>query len=255
MTRSQNLIQPAYDTIDLDEYRLQCQVVYSRRKTIQLVLKSADFLVIKAPLNIEPGVLAQLVTKRRKWLLKHIASLKACPYAEKPRFEDGSTHFFLGRPYSLCLQIASAKRFSRSQDRFMLSVPANNTAVAEELLYKFYASEAKQYFNQRLDDLWPAFRDRLAVIDPAGNWRTRPRPTLTVRRMKSRFGSMTANNKMTLNTELIRVAPRYIDYVILHELCHLKHMNHSKAYYALLETILPPWHTLKQELLRLLPLR
>ena len=254
MTKSQNLQQPNFPTLELDGHRLQYQVLYSRRKTIQLVLKTADFLVIKAPLNIEPGILVQLVSKRRKWLIKHIESLKVHPYAETPRFEDGSIHFFLGRPYLLNIQTASAKRFSRSHDRFLVSAPADKPHAAEELLYKFYTGEAKIFFNQRLDALWPEFCRCLSAIDPAGNWFERRQPNLTVRRMKSRFGSMTAQNKMTLNTELIRAPARHIDYVILHELCHLKHMNHSKDYYALLARVLPQWAALKHELLRLLPL-
>lgn len=254
MTKSQNLLQPVYPILELDGYRLQYQVVYSKRKTIQLVLKTADFMVIKAPLNIEPGVLVRLVSKRRKWLIKHIESLKEHPYAETPRFEDGSTHFFLGHPYLLCLQTASAKRFSRSHDRFLVSVPPDKPHAAEELLYKFYTGEAKTFFNQRLNELWPEFCEHLSDIDPSVKWHEHPRPTLVVRRMKSRFGSMTVQNKMTLNTELIRVSPGHIDYVIWHELCHLKYMNHSKEYYALLELVLPEWYELKRELLRMLPL-
>lgn len=254
MTKSQNLLQPAYPILELESHRLQYQVLYSQRKTVQLTLKAADFLVIKAPHNIETGTLVQLVSKQRKWLVKHIENLREHPYAETPRFEDGSTHFFLGCPYRLCLQTGSVKRFSRSHDRFLVSVPANNPHTAEELLYKFYTSEAKNFFNQRLNTLWPEFRHCLAATDPSGNWYQHQRPNLTIRRMKSRFGSMTAQNKMTLNTELIRVSVRYIDYVILHELCHLKYMNHSQNYYALLKQVAPQWPELKQELLRLLPL-
>lgn len=254
MTKAKNLLPPAAPMLEINGHRLQYQVQYSKRKTIQMILKTADLLVIKAPYNIETAVLVQMVRKRRKWLGKHIENLKAFPYAEVPRFDDGSTHFFLGRPHCLSLQTASAKRFSYMPGRMLVSVPPTEPQATEELLYKFYTSEAKVFFKQRLEVLWPEFRRFLTVMDPADNWPQHPCPALTVRRMKSRFGSMTAQGKMTLNTELIRMPVDHIDYVIIHELCHLKHMHHGKEYYALLEQLLPQWLELKQELLRLLPL-
>lgn len=251
--KSKSLVSPA-QTISIGAYRLSYRVVYSKRKTVQLVLKSADYLEIKAPFNVDAGVLAQMVAKRQNWLLKHIAELEKHPYAAKPCFADGSTHFLLGKPYTLQLKEASAKRFSCFQNRFLVSAPADRLNAAEELLYKFYTKEAKLYFNQKLNELWPVFCAKLNALYPNEKWPGRPIPKLTVRRMKSRFGSMSALNKMTLNTELIRTAPRYIEYVMWHELCHLKHMDHSPNYYALLVQFAPQWRTLKHELQRLLPL-
>lgn len=254
MTKSKNLLPLAAPILEIDGHRLQYQVQYSKRKTIQMILKTTDLLIIKAPYNIEAAILMQMVGKRHKWLCKHIASLKAHPYAETPRFEDGCTHFFLGRPHRLSLQTASTKRFSYTPGRMLVSVPPAEPQAAEELLYKFYTSEAKLFFKQRLDALWPEFLRVLTALEPLDNWPQHPCPTLTVRRMKSRFGSMTAHGKMTLNTELIRVPVDHIDYVIVHELCHLKHMHHGKDYYVLLEQLSPQWLELKRELLRLLPL-
>lgn len=250
-----NLIKPAHNIIDLDGHPLRCEIKLSRRKTVQLVLKSSDLLEIKAPLNTDVGTIAQIVLKRRNWLVKHIENLIANPYAEKPRFEDGSTHTFLGRPYTLSLKTAPVKRFSCIGNRFLVSAPNADAKIAEELLYKFYAKEAKSHFNNRLGELWPNFSQILARLYPADNQPAQPKPTLKIRRMKSRFGSMTARGVMTLNTELVRVAPRYIDYVIYHELCHLKYMNHSQTYYNLLQQFEPQWRVLKRELGRLLSLR
>lgn len=244
-----------FKVLDLGECRLNCQIVYAKRKTVQLVLKSADLLVVKAPHNLKDQLLDELVAKRRKWLLKHIADLTARPYAIKPCFENGSTHFFLGEPHVLQLQITSAKRISRGQGRFLISAPLNDPNTVEELLYKFYANEAKVFFNGRLNELWPMFCAKLNLNCPNEKWPARPKPVISARRMKSRFGSMNAQNRMSLNIELMRVAPYFTDYVILHELCHLKHMNHGKAYYALLEQFLPNWRALKHDLARKLPLR
>lgn len=252
MTDCKNLISSPTHFIELDTHKLRYEVIYSKRKTIQLVLKAADHLVIKAPKGVDLGIFAQLVIKRRKWLLTHVERLKANPYAERPRFEDGSTHYLLGQPYALSLQTGAIKRFSCAGDRFLVTAP--DIDCAETLLYRYYSAQAKTHFPRRLAELWREFTQTAHKLYHNENWLNHAYPSLTTRRMKSRFGSMTIQNKLTLNTELIRVSPRYIDYVILHELCHLKHMNHSKNFYDLLETLCPHWKAQKQELQRLLPL-
>lgn len=240
--------------IDLDGHRLNWQVTRSKRKTVQLVLKNANLLVIKAPLRFNEAAVAQIVARRRAWLLKHITDLKTHPYAPKPLFENDTVHFLLGQPHTLQVRAASVSRFSHFPGRFLVSAPADDPALIEKLLYRFYAKQAKICFNQRLQTLWPVFCAQLSALYPHENWAARSAPNLKIRRMKSRFGSMSAQNQMTLNTELVRAAPQYIDYVIVHELCHLKHMNHSRDYYALLSLLTPQWRELKHELARLLPL-
>ena len=73
-------------------------------------------------------------------------------------------------------------------------------------------------------------------------------PTLTIRQMKTRWGSCSRDSRILLNLRLIQAPIEYIDYVIVHELCHLKERNHSKRYYALLDTTMPDWREWRQRL-------
>ena len=73
-------------------------------------------------------------------------------------------------------------------------------------------------------------------------------PTLTIRAMSTRWGSCRRVGAITLNLRLIQAPQSCIDYVILHELCHLKEHNHSKEYYALLDRILPDWRDRRRKL-------
>lgn len=66
--------------------------------------------------------------------------------------------------------------------------------------------------------------------------------------MKSRWGSCSSKGKITLNTELIKLADKYIEYVMIHELCHLKHHNHGPGFYALMTELCPDWKRLRNEL-------
>jgi predicted metal-dependent hydrolase len=75
------------------------------------------------------------------------------------------------------------------------------------------------------------------------------KPTgLVIRTMKRRWGSCSNKGVITLSTELIKLSDLYIEYVITHELCHLKHHNHGPQFYKLLSEVFPEWKTVRKEL-------
>jgi predicted metal-dependent hydrolase len=74
------------------------------------------------------------------------------------------------------------------------------------------------------------------------------RPPMQVRRMRKRWGSCTPQGRIILNLDLIRAPRLCVDYVILHELCHLKHPHHGKAFYRLLDRVMPDWREIKARL-------
>lgn len=100
-----------------------------------------------------------------------------------------------------------------------------------------WVARVKAVFQERLEACYPRVA-RFKVAYPA----------LVVRRMKSRWGSCTAAGKITLNLKLIQMPKECIDYVVVHELCHLKEHNHSPAFYALLGKVMPDWEERKQKL-------
>ncbi|MBU4485696.1 MAG: M48 family metallopeptidase, partial [Candidatus Delongbacteria bacterium] len=73
-------------------------------------------------------------------------------------------------------------------------------------------------------------------------------PKIVVKKMKTRWGSLSQSGILTINIELIKAPKECIDYVITHELCHLKYKDHSPKFYKLLESILPEWKKLKHKL-------
>ena len=105
------------------------------------------------------------------------------------------------------------------------------------MLDAWYLSHAKRVFAERLAACYPRV-EGLGI----------PFPSLAIRDMKARWGSCSAKGRLTLNRRLIHVPKDLMDYVILHELCHLKEYNHGPAFYALLERVLPDWKARRQKL-------
>lgn len=128
-----------------------------------------------------------------------------------------------------------------SNDRFFeveLPDPNNRNRVCE-LMVKWYSKHAKQLLEKRLQDWLPQFIRRGA-----------PEPELRFRRMQKRWGSCTKNNVIMLNTELVKAPLQCIDYVIVHELCHLVYPKHDTRFRSLLNRILPDWEKRKARLER-----
>ena len=91
------------------------------------------------------------------------------------------------------------------------------------------------------------------ALCPSIPWLAVP-PVWRVRVMRRRWGSCTGNGVLTLNTQLVKAPPRCLDYVLLHEIAHLREHNHSKRYYAVLDRLLPEWKEVRRELERWAPL-
>ena len=115
--------------------------------------------------------------------------------------------------------------------RILVHTPdTQDRKLIKKLVDDWYRSHASRVFAERVDAWYPHF----------ARYEIQP-PQVVVRRMKTRWGSCTAAGKITLNLKLIQVSKQYIDYVIVHELCHLVQHNHSSDFYALISRIMPDW--------------
>ena len=111
-------------------------------------------------------------------------------------------------------------------------------SIVEELMRQWYLSMAKERLPQIVTPVIESFRS-IYKVAPA---------RITVKHMRSRWGSCSSRKAVSLNSKLIMTPERCIEYVMVHELCHLIHFNHSENFYSLLAEILPDWKERKKEL-------
>ena len=133
----------------------------------------------------------------------------------------------------------SSKPFVRFYDNTIALGLENtdNEAIVKKLLYSGYKNEALIHFPMLLNKVLK--ENEIQGFRPSG---------LVIRTMKRRWGSCSARGLITLSTELIKLSDLYIEYVIIHELCHLRHHNHGPHFYELLTEVFPDWKRVRMEL-------
>ena len=182
----------------------------------------------------------QKVLRRAPWILRQQRQFQEyVPRKELPRrYVSGESYRYLGRQYRLKVLEQSVERVVLTRGQLTVSLPdrSDKRRIAQ-LVKKWYRSRARVVFEERLDKCH-------AQVASLGI----PYPELVIRDMKSRWGSCTAAGRVLLNLKLIQVPKDLIDYAILHELCHLKEHNHSRAFYILLDHALPDWRERRQRL-------
>ncbi len=105
------------------------------------------------------------------------------------------------------------------------------------LSYTWYREKAKITFSAIYENAWRNFP--ITGLS---------KPSVNIRKLKTRWGSLSKAGTLTLNIDLIKVPKDCIEYVIVHELCHLMHHDHSSAFYGLLERVMPEWERRKRKL-------
>jgi hypothetical protein len=213
-------------------------VHFARRKTLAINVYPDQRVAVKAPEGCDLQTIAAIVHKRGGWIVKQQRRFQwdAPPTVAPREYVSGESYRYLGRQYRLKVFDGSTS-ITLSRTDILVTVPNRDGQRVQRLLERWYRAEAKLVFGERLERCM----ERVAYLGIVP-------PSLTIRRMKRHWGSCSRTGRIILNLRLIQAPVEYIDYVIVHKLCHLKEHNHSKRYYALLDIAMPDWREWRQRL-------
>ena len=200
-------------------------------RTLRLAVRPDATVRVKAPVSVPLEEILRFVRSRLDWIREKQAFFLE-HRGSSIELRDGGHILFLGRPF--LLRLVPAKRGTPPLLRAgRLELPCRSDAPADiETAFKAWRMAlAKLVLSRRLARLDAEarrlFGDRAAASG------------LTVRSLKHRWGSCSVRGQITLAAQLIELPLPLIDYVIGHELCHLRHMDHSPAFHAALRSLLP----------------
>jgi len=231
--------EPSSHEINFGRERISFILIHGEHDRFQVTVRPDMTVEVQAPVGKPLEAILMRVRKRASWIIKQLRFFKEFqPRAVVKQFVSGETFRYLGRQYRLKAVSSKERRVHLSRPFLIVFLPNPKNAVAVELLIRhWYQERAKEVFNSRLDVLYDATKGRL-----------QSKPTLRVQRMIRRWGSCTSQNLIVLNTSLVQAPIRCIDYVIVHEMCHLSFHNHSRKFWKLLTRSIPNWEVAKRHL-------
>ncbi|MBP4052187.1 M48 family metallopeptidase [Chromobacterium violaceum] len=197
---------------------------------------------VDAPENSELTDVIEAVKQRARWIWVQLEAQRERRLHVLPReYVSGETHFYLGRRHILKVQLddQAPPRVRMWRGRLDVTTRSREPTIVRRLLEDWYRVHAQEIFVQVLADL---------AKHTAGLQFTPPWRLLT---MRTQWGSCSPKGELLLNPHLVKAPRACIEYVIAHELCHLKEHNHSPRFYQHLSAILPDWQARKDELDRM----
>ncbi|RKZ90793.1 MAG: hypothetical protein DRR19_09035 [Candidatus Parabeggiatoa sp. nov. 1] len=228
--------------IQYGETTIEYELYFAQRKTLVIEVHSDLKITVKAPIGTVLEYINAFVKKHTRWILKKQRAFKTCDPKQPPKqYVNGERHYYLGCQYCLKVIVGEKKSVTLKGDDLWVTVNnPQDTAIVKKQLDNWYRNQAKQVFTEQL-----------TVCHRQVSYLGIDLPVLHIRKMKKRWGSCSQTGKILLNTSLIKAPITNIDYVITHELCHLKVFNHCRAFYDLLSLVMPDWETRKARLNRL----
>jgi predicted metal-dependent hydrolase len=225
-----------------DGERIPFVVGFRRRKSLAIVVHPDLRVEVTAPADSPLDKVLPRVERRAAWIVRQRRFFERYqPTLPARRYLSGETHLYLGRQYRLRVRQGTPEGVKLAGKFFEVRVRApNDVQRIERLLDEWYREHARLVFDRRLALSLAA----TASIDLADT------PRLMLRRMVRRWGSCTRAGNILLNVDLVKVSVSCIDYVLTHELCHLKVHSHSKEFYRLLDRCMPDWKARRERLNR-----
>ncbi len=209
----------------LDVGKLKPKIIRSKRKTIALVVQPNGELLVRAPQRATQRQISAMLKKHAGWIAKKQAEVQARQAAFAPRqFVDGEEFLFLGEIYALKILSQQKPALELKQD-FQLAKSAQG--AAKDIFENWYKKEACHIFNERVAHYAEkhGFDVKQVKLSSA----------------RTRWGSCSSKGYINLTWRLVMAPLEIIDYVVVHELCHLREANHSSAFWAQVGAIMPDY--------------
>jgi predicted metal-dependent hydrolase len=221
--------------------RISCEVRRSylrTKRSVAIHVEPDGRVLVDAPSDATAAAIRLAVCKRLAWIHRRLVAAETRRKFSAPReYVSGETILYLGRRYQLKVVSVTDGNRVRLRGRYLEVRTSNRSPDTVRALQD-------HWFRERARELLP---HRLALTTQSLHW-LKAVPEVSIRQMRRQWGSCSPAGRITLNTSLIHVPGECIDYVLLHELCHLKAHNHGRAFYRLLDRHLPRWKQIKTRL-------
>jgi len=202
------------------------KIVKSRRRTVSLEINQEGVLTVRAPYGLDRTTIDDILKRHQLWIRKKRQEVQRRQELSRPKkFEDGEKFLWLGKEYPLRIVARVRPSLVFTGERFELA--ASSILSARQLFEAWFKEQARFYLSSRLKEIArkTGFKYQKFRLSSA----------------QTRWGSCSAKGTISLVWRLMMAPPEIIDYLIIHELAHTKEKNHSRAFWRLVEELLPDY--------------
>ena len=211
------------------------EVTQRNRKTLEINVLPDQRVTVVAPFDASFDDIRDRVAKRADWILKQQKYFAQFPPQQPEReYVPGESHLYLGKQYRLKFIDNPDKAVSIQGDLLLVSGTRVPIEV-EALIHDWYRAEAKVVIGEAISSYWPKMSDK-------------PTPSFRIQALQKRWGSCSPVGNLIFNYQLIKAPKSCIEYVVIHELCHVFEQNHSQKFFDLLKKYCPDWENRKLRL-------
>jgi predicted metal-dependent hydrolase len=211
--------------------KIEFEIEYRNRKTLAIQVEPIDKVLVLSPRGLSEEIIKEKVKSKAKWILKKLLHFKDMGYIQFNReFVNSEAFMYLGRNYLLQLLLNEnlyKPVVKLSDGKLNISTPTKDQTILKNTLQKWYKREAKKIILKRLE-----FYKLKFSIEPG---------IIKIKEQKKRWGSCSSKGNIYFNWRTVMAPSPVIDYIIVHEMSHLIHKNHSPKFWESVETILPDY--------------
>ncbi len=208
-------------------------------KNLYISIQNGE-VVVKAPWYVTASQIQEVVESKREWIMKKLEEYKVSPRKTK-EYSDGERFQILGKAYYLNIyyQDINNARLNVENGKIIVILPleyseVDNSEQIKKMISKMYYMIAEKEVESSMEKM-----RKLVGLAPE---------EYRIKKVKTCWGSCSSNKKITINQDLVMYSKKAVDYVVLHEICHLKHMNHSKKFWDMVASYMPDYKEAEAEL-------
>ncbi|WP_286238255.1 M48 family metallopeptidase [Neptuniibacter halophilus] len=213
-------------------------IVRSRRRKTAAIHVGSEGVVVRVPVWVTDQWVASFVASRSDWISKHEQAVRENLQAHAITLKPGAMLPYMGDSFRLSWEKGRARAVSRVADKIHVTIGGRSRKPeleqVEACLKSWYRDQARTQLQQRVE-----YWQQVMGLRPK---------SLTVKSFRRRWGSCSAGGDIQLNWRLIFASQALQDYVVIHELAHLVHLNHSPDFWQLVGEYCTEWKTKRKEL-------
>ena len=219
-----------------DNKKLEFEVRYGKRRTLVIQMEPMEKILVLSPIGLSEDYIMEKVRSKGGWILKKLAQFKEIGWLPlKKQFITGESFLHLGKNYKLQVLLTRdiiRPKVELAKDNIFIFSPLKEPEILRVALQKWYKKEAKKIILQKVE-----YFKKIIMAEPA---------EIKIKEQKRRWGSCSSRGNIYFNWRIIMAPDQVIDYIVVHEIAHLIHRNHSPIFYRLIESIMPDYKTRKK---------